>query len=293
VRPDFDTEQYKISPLNDQELSLSMRSRENQILQDGGRQYRFTIYFGPQDLSILRSYPIDIHEIMKFSNWGLLDMIAKGLYLFLNFLHRFVPNWGLCIVFVGVIIYGITYPLNLKSLSSMKKMQALQPKIAKLKEQYKNNPQKLSKEQMELFKEHKVNPMGGCLPMIFQMPVFIGFYQVLWRSIFFKGAKFLWIQDLSEPDRLLLFPFTVPFIGNELNILPLIMGIVMVFQQRFSSRNMTMADPAQASQQKMMMIFLPVMMIFIFYKAASGLTLYFTLFYLLTTFTQWKMSKVT
>jgi len=106
-----------------------------------------------------------------------------------------------------------------------------------------------------------------------------------------KGAGFLWIKDLSEPDRLYMFTQTYPVIGNELNLLPFLMGIIMFFQQKISSKNMNVTDSTQAAQQKMMMFFLPVMMIFIFYHAASGLTLYFTFFYLLTIFTQWRISK--
>jgi len=250
---------------------------------------QFKLFYGPQILDLLDQY--ELAETMKFSRFGLLDGICKLIYKVLNIIHKIIPNWGLCILILGTLIYGLTFPLTLKSMSSMKKIQALQPKIAKLREQYKNNPQRLSKEQMELFKEHKVNPMGGCLPMLLQMPLFIGFYQVLWRSVMFRGAKFLWIKDLSEPDRLIVLNSELPLIGNEFNILPFLMGIVMFFQQKFSSRNMAVSDPAQAQQQKMMALLLPFMMVFIFYKASSGLTLYFTYFYLLTTFTQWKLSQ--
>ena len=172
----------------------------------------------------------------------------------------------------------------------MKKMQSLQPHINKLKEQHKNNPQRLQKEQMELFKEHNVNPLGGCLPMILQIPIFFGVYQALWRSVYFKGSGFLWIKDLSQPDRLLELPFPAPF--NELNILPILMIIIMFFQQKLSQKNMVSTDPNQIAQQKMMAIFFPVFIGVIFYKFASGLCLYFTVFYILSAFTQWKMSKV-
>jgi len=184
------------------------------------------------------------------------------------------------------------YPLTLKGMLSMKRMQSLQPMIVKLKEKHKDSPQKMNKEMMELYKEHKVNPLGGCLPMLLQMPVFIGLYQVLWRSVSFKGAGFLWIKDLSEPDRLFLLPFSLPFLGNEFNVLPLVMVVVMFFQQKLSAKNMVITDPSQAAQQKMMTTIMPIFLGFIFYKFASGLTLYFTMFYFFSTFTQWKMSKV-
>ena len=175
----------------------------------------------------------------------------------------------------------------------MKKMQALQPQMTKLREQHKNSPEKLNKEMMELYKKNKINPLGGCVPMLFQMPIFIGLYQVLWRSVMFKGSSFLWIKDLSAPDRLYVFENSLPIIGNEFNILPIIMVVIMAFQQKLSSKNMAATDPAQIAQQKMMMTVFPLFLGFIFYKFASGLSLYFSMFYLLSTFTQWKMSKMT
>ena len=128
--------------------------------------------------------------------------------------------------------------------------------------------------------------------MLLQMPVFIGLYQVLWRSVSFKGAKFLWIQDLSLPDRFWTLPVTLPLLGSEFNLLPILMVIIMFFQQKLSARNMVVSDPAQVTQQKMMAVIMPPFLGIIFYKFASGLTLYFTMFYLFSAVTQWKMSKV-
>ena len=133
--------------------------------------------------------------------------------------------------------------------------------------------------------------------MFLQMPIFIGLYQVLWRSVIFKGERFLWIKDLSEPDK--LFPFSrigireVPFLGEYFNILPITVMIFMALQQKLTSKNMPVTDPAQAEQQKMMAIVFPLMIGFFFYRLASGLCLYFTVFYVLSTVTQWKMSKKT
>ena len=145
---------------------------------------------------------------------------------------------------------------------------------------------------MELYKEHKINPFGGCLPFLLQMPIFIGLYQVLWRSIYLKGSGFLWIKDLSAPDRLFILPFSLPFLGNEVNILPILVAIVMFFQQKVTSEGMTYSDPNMQTQQKMMGTLLPVFLGFVFYKFSSGLSLYFITFYLLSTLTQLKMSKV-
>ena len=173
----------------------------------------------------------------------------------------------------------------------MRKMQALQPKIAALKEKYKNDAQKVNAEVVEIYRREKINPLGGCLPFLAQMPIFIALYQALWRSYYFQGKSFLWIKDLSMPDRLFILPFQLPFLGNEFNILPILMAIVMFFQQKLSAKSNVVTDEAQATQQKIMMIFFPIFIGFIFYKFASGLSLYFTMFYLFSTITQWKMAK--
>ena len=174
----------------------------------------------------------------------------------------------------------------------MKRMQAIQPKMAELKEKHKNNPQKLNQEMMEFYKKNNINPLAGCLPMFIQMPIFIGLYQVLWRSVSLKGAKFLWIKDLSEPDRIYVFSQKLPIIGNELNVLPVLMIIVMIIQQRITAKNMVVTDPSQIAQQKMMAYMFPVMLFIFFYKLASGLTLYFTVLYIMMTLAQLQMSKI-
>ena len=128
--------------------------------------------------------------------------------------------------------------------------------------------------------------------MFLQMPIFIALYQVLSRSFTLKGSDFLWIKDLSEPDRLAMLPYSLPILGNEINILPLLVMVVMFVQQKVSSKNLIAADPMQVNQQKIMTMVFPVMMGVLFYIIASGLALYFFTFYCLSTFSQWKMSKL-
>ena len=156
----------------------------------------------------------------------------------------------------------------------MQQMKKLQPHMQKLKELHKDNPQKLNKEMMELYKKYNVNPLGGCLPLILQMPIFIALYQGLVRSIELKSASFLWIKDLSRPDAVPL-PFTLPVLGASINILPLFMVGMMVVQQKISqgATAASMTDD-QASQQKMMMVMFPLLFGFLFYKMPSGLVLY-------------------
>jgi YidC/Oxa1 family membrane protein insertase len=171
---------------------------------------------------------------------------------------------------------------------SMKEMQLLQPKVEELRKAYKDNPQKMNKEIMELYREHKVNPLGGCLPLLLQMPIFFALYNELMRSIVLKGATFLWIKDLSEPDRLLSLPKGLPVIGGELNILPIIMAIGMFLQQKISLAN---TSGEAAEQQKIMLIVMPVMFGLIFYRMPSGLVLYWFVNSALMLIFQLRMNK--
>lgn len=291
TKPIFSTYGYNINPVSDHLLAINIESKGITIPPEGNVKFSSLIFVGPEKTHLLAKYKFGFEDIKRYYRIAFFDAVAKMIYSFMYMLNRFVPNWGICIIIMSLLVYSATYPLTLKSMSSMKKMQALQPKIAAVKDKYKSNPQKMNSEMMELYKKHRINPLGGCLPIVLQMPVFIGLYQVLWRSVSLKGASFLWIKDLSEPDRLMVFQNTIPLLENDLNLLPIIMIVVMFFQQKLTSANMVITDPAQATQQKMMGIMMPLFMGVVFYKFASGLTLYFTMFYLLSTLTQWKMSK--
>lgn len=291
IKPQYNTISYTIDPINDSRLKVEIKSEEINIPPQGSARFDSIIYVGPEKIDLLKEYGEGFEKIKKYYRFSLFDGVAKIIESLMRFIYKLTPNWGVCIIIISIIIYFSMYPLTMKGMLSMKRMQALQPLTVKLKEKYKDNPQKMNKEIMALYKEHKVNPLGGCLPMLLQMPVFIGLYQVLWRSVSFKGAQFLWIKDLSQPDRLFMLPFSIPFLGNEFNLLPLIMMAVMFFQQKLSSKNMVVTDPSQAAQQKMMTTIMPIFLGVIFYKFASGLTLYFTMFYFFSTFTQWKLSK--
>jgi len=168
----------------------------------------------------------------------------------------------------------------------MKEMQALQPHIEELRRTYKDNPQRLNKEMMELYKKHKVNPFSGCLPLILQMPIFFALYQALMRSVLLKGAGFLWIKDLSEPDRLFSLPATLPI--REINLLPILMTIIMFIQQKMS---VTSSSSTTMQQQKAMMIIMPIMFGLIFYNMPSGLVLYWFINSLLMLIFQVKISQ--
>lgn len=289
MEPVFKSKSYAIRWIDDHKIRFEVTPED---IGGDPAEFHFNLYLGPQDLVLLKSLDGNISKIMAFSGNSLLDAVEKFIYNLLLFMNKYIKNWGVSIILISLLIYGATYPLTLKSMLSMRKMQELQPKMAELREKYKNDPQKLNTEVVQLYKIHNINPLAGCLPMLLQMPVFISLYQVLWRTHNFQGAEFLWIKDLSLPDRLIVFTQEFPFIGNELNILPFFMSIVMFFQQKLSSKNTVISDPSQEMQQKMMMYIFPIFIGGIFYHFASGLTLYFTVFYLLSTLTQYKMSKL-
>jgi len=288
ARPDYEAQGFKIDPINKNTVSLSSVV-EGETLRRGETAKRDTfIYIGPQKAENLEKYDGSFEKIQVYFRSEFFDAIAKIIQDTVVFFYKGIPNWGVCIILVSVLIYGLMYPLTFKSLLSMKKMQSLQPKIQSIREKYEDNPQKLNQEIMKLYKENRINPLGGCLPIFLQMPIFIGLYQVLWRSVWFKGAGFLWIKDLSEPDRLMVFEKQLPILGwGELNILPLIVMVLMFVQQKMSTKNMAPStDPNQIAQQKMMTTLFPLLLGFMFYKLASGLSLYFTVFYILSIVSQ-------
>jgi len=231
----------------------------------------YLFYAGPLDETLITGVDDSLGQIVDYGFFG---GVSKALLKVLRFFHGIVKNWGVAIILLTVLINLILFPLTKKSFASMQQMKKLQPHMQKLKELHKDNPQKLNKEMMELYKKYNVNPLGGCLPLILQMPIFIALYQGLVRSIELKSASFLWIKDLSRPDAVPL-PFTLPVLGASINILPLFMVGMMVVQQKISqgATAASMTDD-QASQQKMMMVMFPLLFGFLFYKMPSGLVLY-------------------
>ncbi len=269
-----------------QYLLLSSPARNN-LAPRGKTEDIYGIYIGLQDESALRKFGVSSERIISY---GTFDTISKLLLFFLKQAYKITKNWGLAIILITIFVYILLFPLSMKSMVSMKKMQAIQPKIEELRSKLKDNPQKLNMEIMQLYKQEKVNPFGGCLPMLLQIPVFFALYQLLMRFISLKGASFLWIKDLSEPDRLMIFKNSLPVLGNELNILPLLMAVGMFVQQKITSTQAS-TSPEMAQQQKIMLVMMPVLFGFLFYKLASGLVLYWFVNNLLMIAFQWKISR--
>jgi YidC/Oxa1 family membrane protein insertase len=228
----------------------------------------YFIYAGPKEYDTLKKYGVGLEHIVDF---GFFSILARPLFWLMKVFYDIFPNYGVAIIILTIIVRIPFIPLINKGQKSMKKLQDIQPRMAEIKEKYKKDPQKMQKETMELYKKHKVNPMGGCLPMLLQIPVFFALYKVLLIAIELRGAPFmLWIKDLSVKD---------PYY-----ILPIIMGATMVIQQKMTPSTM---DP---TQQKIMMI-MPIVFTFMFLTFPSGLVLYWLVNNVLSIAQQWHMNK--
>jgi len=233
-------------------VSYKLLYPQVQLAPGQSQTYRFSMYIGPRDVKILQRQNAGLERTIDF---GWFDIIAKPLLLSLKFFNRFLHNYGLSIILLTIIIKILFWPLTNKSFKSMKGMQKLQPEINALKEKYKDNREEFARQQMELFKRYKVNPLGGCLPMLLQIPVFIALYRALMDSIELRHANFIsfWINDLSAKD--------------PTYIAPIIMGASMFLQQKMTP---TTLDPAQAR----VMMFMPIIFTFMFLNFPAGLVIY-------------------
>jgi YidC/Oxa1 family membrane protein insertase len=255
-------------------LSLSNSRLDNTLVEpeiriDSGAQKKtaYKVYMGPKSYSIIKHLGIGLDKAINF---GFFDLLAKPLLWLLNFLHGYIPNYGLAIIALTLIIKGILWPLGSKSYKSMSEMKKIQPLMAQIREKYKDDKKKMNEETMSLYKTYKVNPLGGCLPMVVQIPVFFALYRMLYEAIELRHAPFMgWINDLSAPDRLLHFSFSIPFMDPPYGIpvLTIIMGATMFIQQKMSP---PMGDPTQAK----MMMMMPIVFTFVFINFSSGLVLY-------------------
>jgi len=202
--------------------------------------------------------------------------ISRAVLFSLVALYGVIPNYGIVLIIFSVIVKLLVYPLTKKSYQSMKAMQVLQPEVTSIRDKYKGDPQKLNQATMKLYKERGVNPLGGCLPMLLQMPLLFALFIVFRSTIELRGAPFvLWISDLSQPDALIPLPFSLPLYGDQISLLPLLMGVSMFVQQKMTT------SPVNP-QQKMMTQFMSVFFVVLFNQFPSGLNLYYTLFNVFT-----------
>jgi YidC/Oxa1 family membrane protein insertase len=244
----------------------------------------YRLYLGPMHLDSLRdAWPTLVTSLRFFGPGGWfgetvsdgMDWFAKLLLRNLNWWHGFIPNYGVAIILLTVLVRMVMFPLMLKQIRSMKQMQALAPEMQALKEKYPDNPQELNKAMMEFYRERKINPLAGCFPIFLQMPVFIALYRMLWNAFELRGATFLWIEDLSMPDALFHLPFmtAVPFVGEVLqyfNLLPILAALAMILSFKLTPTT----GPMQNPQQKMMMTLMPIIFMAFSYGFSAGLNLY-------------------
>ena len=230
------------------------------------REFSFTAYAGPKVISELERFNPSAGRVMHLA-WGPLDYLARLLLWILVKIHALGLSYGWSIIVLTLIVRILFYPATAKANASMKKMQQVQPKLKELKERYKDNPQLMNAKMMELYKAEGVNPFGGCLPLLLQLPVFIALYTTLDGAVELRQVPFWWSPDLAGPDTVCRIPLY--FFSLPVNPLVLIMTALMIFQQHITPMS---GDP----MQKKMMMWMPVVMLLLFYDLPSGLTLYWS-----------------
>ncbi len=286
-----------IIPEEPVEASMKLYHTENNILQNEYVQpaivinpgtvqvYKYRLFFGPKSMKVLKKTG---HDLGKAVNFGMFDFLAKPFVWIMNFLYdHFISNYGVAIIILTLLTKIILWPLGSKSYKSMNEMKKIQPLVTEIREKYKDDKKRMNQEMMGLYKTYKVNPAGGCLPMVVQIPVFFALYRMLYEAIELRHAPFfLWINDLAAPDRLLRFDFSIPFMEAPYGIpvLTIIMGATMFLQQKMSP---PMGDPTQAK----MMMFMPIVFTFVFINFSSGLVLYWLINNVLSIAQQYYISK--
>ncbi|MBU0515265.1 MAG: membrane protein insertase YidC [Proteobacteria bacterium] len=245
----------------------------------------FIVYLGPKSAATLDA----VGEALGLGlavDFGWFDFIAKPLLWLMNLFYSVIPNYGVAIILLTILLKILFWPLTHKSYASMKRMGDLQPKIKELRAQYGDDKQKLNQEMMALWKAHKVNPMGGCWPMLMQIPVFFALFQFLRSAIELRHAPFiLWMNDLSVPDRLPL-GFDIPYVDKGLPVLTILMAASMWLQMKITP---SAGDP---KQQKMMAMIMPAVFLFIFLGMPSGLVLYWLVYNILSIGQQWRIHNM-
>ena len=249
-------------------------------------------YVGPSDYSLLRDYGQGLRGMVNLG-WKWIQPISELVLVLMNWLHKFIPNYGWVIVIISILSKLVFYPLTARGTRSMRNMQVaqarLKPRLDAAKQKHSGDPQKYNQEMMKIYKEEGVNPMAGmagCLPMLVQMPVFIALYQVLYNMIDLRQAPFIfWIQDLSQPDALFTLPFSLPFLGSYFNLLPVIMAAVTLLQTKMTP------TAGSAGQMASINTIMPIMMLFLLYNMPSGLVIYWTINTGVTAYQTWMIHR--
>ena len=271
--------------INDDKILKNTYVQPEQVIPSGEQHvFKYKLFFGPKSMTVLKSVNYDL---IKAVNFGMFDVLAKPCVWIMNFIYGFIPNYGVAIIILTILSKVLLWPLGNKSYKSMAAMKRIQPLMAEIKEKYKDDKKKMNEEMMGLYKTYKVNPLGGCLPMVVQIPVFFALYRMLYEAIELRHAPFFWwINDLSAPDRLFRFNFSIPFMQPPYGIpvLTIIMGVTMFIQQKMSP---PAGDPTQAK----MMMAMPIVFTVIFINFSSGLVLYWLVNNIISVAQQYYITK--
>ena len=223
---------------------------------------RFEIYAGPKLYHRLAQLSQNQAEVMDF---GIFKVVCQFLLNFMNLLHSWLHDYGLAILSLTTIIKLTLWPIQNKANRSMRQMAALSPKVQELRDKYKDDPTRMNQEMMKLYKQYGINPVGGCLPMMIQIPIFFGLFKMLGQAVELRNAKFLWVKDLSQPDTIA----HLPVLGWPINIIPLCMAATQIWLMAMTPKT---GDPTQ----RRVMMFTPLIFLFICYNFAAALALYYT-----------------
>ena len=244
-----------------------------------------SLFVGPATMELVNKYG---HGLEGGIDLGIrwIRPLSQAVLWLLNWMHQFIPNYGVIIIIFSLMTKVMFYRLSKQQTESMKKMQDLKPKLDELQKKYKNDKEKLSQAQMKLYQDEGVNPLAGCLPLIVQMPIFFALYQGLSHTIALRGQPFVaWINDLSQPDALFQLPFALPFLGNDFNVLPILMALAMYYQGKVTPTS------GAGGQMAAMTTMMPLFMVFIFYNMPSGLVLYWLVNTILQVYQSWKIHR--
>jgi len=298
-----DATNYTVSLMEDSDAGLPLESSiflTRPSIKSASQTDTFRFYAGPQlkgDMIIyndasLNSFGVanlQLEQALDSSSWlGWLETILKTI---LNLLYKVIPNYGVGIIILTFLLKLVLYPISKKGMESTAKMASLSPKMAEIKEKYPDNPTKQNEEMAALYKKEKINPMGGCLPMLLQFPILIAFYGLLNKHFELRGAMFIpgWIPDLSMPDTVFTFGFNIPFLGNQLHLLPIIYTVSMIYSMKITQNAST--SGSQQGMMKFMTYGMPLMFFFVLYNAPSGLILYWSVMNALSIFQQLYTNK--
>jgi YidC/Oxa1 family membrane protein insertase len=285
IMPDEAVDASMHLSINDDKILKNTYIQPEQVIQPEDQHvFKYKLFFGPKSMKVLKSVNYDL---IKAVNFGMFDVLAKPCVWIMNFIYGYIPNYGVAIIILTILSKVLLWPLGNKSYKSMAAMKKIQPLMAEIKEKYKDDKKKMNEEMMGLYKTYKVNPLGGCLPMVVQIPVFFALYRMLYEAIELRHAPFFgWINDLSAPDRLFRFDFSVPFMQPPYGIpvLTIIMGVTMFIQQKMSP---PAGDPTQAK----MMMMMPIVFTVIFINFSSGLVLYWLVNNIISVAQQYYVTK--